>query len=36
MELAQMLQAMSALAGVVMILMGSAWLKQYLKGIAAK
>ena len=31
MDLVQMTQTMSGLAGILMILMGSAWLKKYLR-----
>ena len=33
MEMIQAVHTMSALSGLIMILMGSAWLKQYLKAL---
>ena len=33
MEFNVMIQNMGAISGLIMILMGSAWLKQYLKAI---
>lgn len=33
MEFTQAVQTMGALSGLIMILMGSAWLKQYLKAM---
>ena len=33
MEFAQTVQTVSALSGLIMILMGSSWLKQYLKAL---
>lgn len=36
MELLQLTQTMSAIACIAMILLGSQWLKSWLKGYAAK
>ena len=33
MAMHEMIQTMGALSGLMMILMGSAWLKQYLKSL---
>ena len=33
MELHEMIQNMGALSGLIMILMGSAWLKQHLRSL---
>lgn len=36
MTMMECIQMMSAIAGIAMILIGSFWLKQYLKGYAIK